>query len=315
MQNTCQPAPPEGYRQLAWNGISFAVPQNWEIAVFRFLRRGASRVELEDEYTIRMEAEWIFSDKQKLDVETIMKRYEAASKPLTLKAEDEEDVTGLPEGWYATHFMFKETGKEKAKGKLEVVSHGLVTAFYLCPQKSLFCFFLVHFMPEDPEDPVATIHKMAHTFTNHRNREFIPRQLFDMSFKLPRDFKLEKTDFDIGMKMMRFKWKARRFSLWHFSCANMFLRDGITPAEWIAGYLNGYGGFRGPRFDPDGKGDITWRRRKPHIFGHRSEIAHWCFKYRIGWRLTAETNQLIVWVFQYRKAADLEILPEYFQSS
>lgn len=304
---------PEGYRRLAWNGVSFAVPTNWELAVFRFLRRGASRIELEDEYTVRMEAEWIFDRKRKLDVQSIMKRYETASKPLTLKSEERSEVSDLPEDWHATEFVFKETGKIKKGGDLEVITHGLITAFYICPEKSMFGFFLLHFMPEDPENPVETIRQLAHSFHNHRKQPFVPWQLYDISFELPASFKLEKATIDIGSKMMRFNWKWRQFSLWHFSCCDMFLKDGKTADVWATGFLNGFGGFKGVRFDPDGKGGITWRRRKPFIFGHRSEIAHWCFKYTIGWHLIEETRQLVVWVYHYRKKADLLMLPERFQ--
>jgi hypothetical protein len=278
------------------------------MAVFRFLRRGASRIELEDEYTVRMEAEWVADHKRELDVQRIMKRYEAASKPLTLKSEENTPVAGLPEGWHATHFVFKETVKDKKVGGLEVITHGLITAFYICPQRSLFGFFLIHFMPDDPEDPVATICKLAETFRNHTTRPVTPWELFDVSFCLPGEFRLEKTHFDIGSKMMRFKWKSRRLHLWHFSCADMFLKDGMTADRWATGFLNGYGGFKGIRFGPDGKGGITWRRRKPFLFGHRSEIACWCFKYDIGWKLAEETRQLVVWVYHYRRQSDLQVL-------
>ncbi|MDT8390465.1 MAG: hypothetical protein RRC34_08165 [Lentisphaeria bacterium] len=303
----------EGSRHLAWNGVSFTVPSNWEIAVFRSLRRGASRIELEDEYTLRMEAEWIFSQKGKLDTRTIIKRYEAASKPLTLKAEDQKEITDLPEGWHATWFIFRETGKNKKAGQLEVIEHSLVTMFHICPDHSLFCFFLLHFMPEDPEVPVDIVRELAAGFKNNGRRAMIPWRLFDISFELPRAFKLEHTHFDIGSKMMRFNWNFRQFHVWHFSCADMFLKDGQSPDRWLTGFLNAYGGFKGARFDPDGKGGITWRRRKPFLFGHRSEIARWCFRYKIGWRLIEETRQLVVWVYHYRKRSDLAMLPEQFQ--
>lgn len=308
------PPVPAGYRRLAWNGISFGAPRNWEIAVFRSLRRGASRIELEDEYTLRMEAEWIFSRGGKLDAERIIKRYETASKPLTVKAEDQQEVADLPEGWHATCFFFRETGKSPDGKTLEVIEHSLVTAFHICPDRSLFGFFLLHFMPGDPENPVETIRRMAQTFRNHGGQPSIPWQLFDISFALPGDFKLDKTHFDIGSKLMRFTWRSRLFCLWHFSCADMFLKDRLTADRWATGFLNGHGGFKGVRFDPDGKGGIRWRRRKPYLFGHRSEIARLCFKYHIGLHLIEETHQLVVWVFQYRKQSDMQMLDEFAET-
>lgn len=174
----------------------------------------------------------------------------------------------------------------------------------------MFGFFLLHFMPEDPEQPGETLARLAQTFRNHSRQPVIPWRLFDISFELPRPFRLVKTHFDIGSKMMRFEWKWRQLSLWYFSCSDMFLKDGMTADRWATGFLNGYGGFKGVRFDPDGRGGITWRRRKPFLLGHRSEIARFCFKYRIGWSLVESTRQLVVWVFHYRKQRDLEMLPE-----
>lgn len=304
---------PDGYRRLAWNGISFAVPANWEIAVFRLLRRGASRIELEDDYSLRMEAEWMTRHKGDLDTQSIQKRYEAASKPLTVKAEEQTEIQGLPEGWHATCFIFRETGEDKKGGSLEVVEHSLATAFYLCPESTMFGFFLLHFMPEDPEDPMETVRQLAGAFQTHRGQPHVPWKLYDIEFELPAAFNLEKATIDIGSKLMRFGWKWRQFSLWHFSCYDMFLKDGMRGDVWAAGFLNAYGGFKWIRFDPDGRGGIAWRRRKPFIFGHRSEIARLCFKYRVGWRLHEQTRQLVLWVYHYRKKTDLLMLPDAFQ--
>ena len=300
-------AVPDGARRLAWEGVSFCVPANWELAVYKSLRRGALRIELEDEYSIRLESEWV-RGKRKLNLASIMKRYEKASKPLTVKSEERRNVAGLPEGWHATHFIFRESGAEVEGENLQVLQHELVTAFYLCPQSSIFCFFLLHFMPGDKESPVAVVRQLAGTFQDHGAEALVPWQLFDIAFKLPREFTLEKTHFDIGVKLMAFTWKLRRYFLWHFSCADVFLR-GKTPAEWGCGYLNSARLMKGPVFYPDGQGGIAWRRRRPYFLGHREEIATMCYKYDVGCRLQEEENKLVVWAYNYRRASDLRLLP------
>lgn len=299
---------PDGSRRIAWDGVSFGVPVNWDLAVYRFLRRGVTRIELEDEYTVRVEAEWIRSPRR-LNLESIMQRYEKASKPLTLKSDERHDVTGLPAGWHATHFVFKETGIAEGQASLGVTRHDLVTAFYLCPASSLFCFFMLHFLPEDPEDPVGIVRQLAATFQDHHEDAFTPWQLFDIAFKLPREFALARTQFDIGAKLMVFTWKLRRYFLWHFSCADVFLADGTSPAEWACGYINGARVLKGPVFSPDGRGGITWRRRRPHLFGHREEIARLCYRYRVDCRLVEPDNKLVLSVFHYRREDDLTRLP------
>lgn len=301
-------AVPEGSRRMAWDGVSFCVPANWELAVYRFLRRSVSRIELEDEYAVRLEGEWIRSRKD-LKLGRIMKRYETASKPLTLKSEEQHAVKGLPRGWHATHFVFKETGTEEHDEDLHVMRHELVTAFYLCPHSSLFCFFLLHFLPEDKEEPTEVIQQLASTFQDHAEEAFTPWQLFDIAFKVPREFLLEHTAFDIGTKLMVFTWRLRRYFLWHFSCADVFLRDGATPAEWACGYMNGARLLKGPVFHPDARGGIAWRRRRPYVLGHREEIARVCYRYDTGCGLLAPQNKLVVWAYHYRKQEDLKLLP------
>ncbi len=299
---------PDGARRIAWDGVSFCVPKNWELAVYKGLRRGGTRVELEDEYSIRLESEWIRGGKT-LKLKGIMKRYEAASKPLTLKADEQMDVGELPPGWHATHFVFKETGADASGDGLEVLHHNLVTAFYAAPDASIFGFFLLHFMPEDTETPETLIQQLAATFQDHGHEARVPYQLFDIAFQFPRDWRLEKTQFDIGMKLMLFTWRLRRCYLWHISCTDILLKGGQTPAEWACGHLNGARLLKGPRFHPDGEQRIRWQRRKPFLLGHREEIATLCYKYDVGCHLIEAESKLIVWACNYRTESDIETLP------
>lgn len=300
---------PEGERRIAWQGLSFTVPSNWEMAVYKSLRRGGQRIELEDEYSIRLESEWIRADKKRLKLKRIMKRYEDAAKPLTLKADEQRDVPNLSTGWHATHFIFKETAPDASGNRLDIVRHDLVTAFYLCPDSSIFCFFLLHIMPEDREAPVRLVTRLAESFQDHGGDTRWPYQLFDIAFRFPREWSLERTQFDIGIKLMLFTWRLRRCYLWHFSCADIFLKDGQTPAEWACGYLNGARLVKGPVFHPDGEDRIRWQRRKPFFLGHREEIATACYKYAVGCHLIEAENKLIVWACHYRSESDLDTLP------
>jgi len=304
---TFQHALPPGSRRIAWDSVSFGVPANWELAVYKPLRRGAHRIELEDECSIRLEAEWIRGRKD-LQLTRIMQRYETAAKPLTLDAGERKEIGKLPEGWHATHFTCIETGAKGTDGYLGVTRHDLVTAFYLCPQSSLFCFFLLHFLPGDHENPETLSRQLANTFQNHGRDALIPWQLFDIAFTMPRAFALEKTHFDIGAKLMVFRWRQRRYCLWHLSCADVFLRDSATPAEWVCGYLNAARLLKGPVFEPDGNGGIRWHRRQPFFLGHREEIATRCFRYEVGFQRMEADNKLVIWIYHYRSDDDLGVL-------
>lgn len=300
---------PAGSRRIAWNGISFCVPGNWELAIQKSMRKGATRIELEDEYSIRLESEWI-QRRDDLELQRIMKRYEAASKPLTLKSEERHGIEGLPKGWYATHFVFKEMGTEEEGDDLALIRHDLVTMFYLCKETSIFCFVLLHVLPDDHEDPLALTRQLAGSFQHHTQTPFRPWLLFDIGFVMPQAFRLEQAGFDIGAKLMHFEWKQRRLLLWHFSCADQFLKEGVSAEKWATGYINSYSKLKGPVFSPGEAGKIEWRRRKPYLFGHRHEIARFCFKYAAGCKLIP-ANKFVVWVFHYRSESDLQKLPAF----
>jgi hypothetical protein len=169
---------------------------------------------------------------------------------------------------------------------------------------------LFHFYPENTEDPVDVVRLVTREFRHRCDGPLVKWQLYDIAFEAPREFVLENTLFDVGAKLMVFRWKLRRFHLWHFSCADMFLTDGVVMEEWVTGYLNGFSRLRGPVFYPGSNGEITWRRKRRHPFGHRDEITRWCFRYKVRCHHDREKNQLIVWVFSYRKEQDLEMIPE-----
>lgn len=295
-------------RTIAWDGISFRVPGNWELALYKFLRRGVTRIEIEDEFAVRLEAEWI-RPRRSLDMPNILERYEASAKNLTMKADRSRAIDDLPGGWHATHFAFSETVPDRKARNLRVVKHGLITAFYLAPGSTLFCFVLIHFLPEDREDPEKVMRLVASEFREHPGSAPAPWQLFDIAFELPRDFLLESTRFDIGAKLMIFRWRWRRFCLWHLSCADRFLKEGANLAEWVAGYLNDARVFRGGAFRVGADGRVAWKRRRRHLVGHREEIARWCFRYEVRYRVDRERNQLIFWVFHYRRPEDLQAIP------
>ena len=297
-------------RRISWDGLSFAIPGNWELALYKFLRRGVARIEIEDEYAVRMEAEWV-RPRRDLQMDSILARYERASKKLTSRADHRESIHDLPGGWFATRYRFAETMPNRSgKGGIEIVKHELVTAFFVCPESSIFCFLLLHFMPQDKEDPVELTRVVTRGFKHHRTESFVPWQLFDITFEMPRDFVLENTSFDVGSKLMIFRWKLRRFYLWHFSCADMFLKEGDSVPKWLAGHINGFAKIKPVVFYEDGEGRLACKRRRRYPLGYRDEIARWCFKYHLHWRRDLEKNQLIAWVFNYRHPDDIGMLPE-----
>ena len=103
----------------------------------------------------------------------------------------------------------------------------------------------------------------------------------------------------------------RRFHFWQFSLASLLLKD-ETPAAWATDYLNRIPTIRGALFRAEGD-KIEVRRSRKYPLGHYDEIGRWSFKYRVGYRLNREADRLLLWVYNYRKEADLEQLPPAFR--
>ena len=302
-----------GSKRIAWDGISFLIPDNWELAIYKYLRRGVTHLEIEDEFSARIEMEWI-RPKKKTQMNHVLARYEKKTKRLTSSAHHRKPIKNLPEGWAATHYTFAETVVRRGKRTgLQVVKHGLVTAFFLSPDSKLFCFLTFHFLPEDKERPADITRLVASEFRHHFDEALVPWELFDIAFEVPQGFHLEKTLIAIGSKLMIFRWKQRRFFLWHLSCANIFLKEDTNVEEWLAAHMNDSRAALGGIFYVDDKRQIQWRRRRRHFIAHRETLARWCLRYRIAWHLDTEKNQLIAWAFNYRKAQDLEAIPESLQ--
>ncbi|MCF7855521.1 MAG: hypothetical protein K9N51_12035, partial [Candidatus Pacebacteria bacterium] len=60
-------------RRIAWDGVSFQVPATWDMGGYEFRKR-RTYLELEDDYTVRMEAEWTRL-KRRPGIQRVRERY------------------------------------------------------------------------------------------------------------------------------------------------------------------------------------------------------------------------------------------------
>jgi hypothetical protein len=276
---------------FGWDCVSFHVPRAWDLAVYQ-LKRTFTRIEFDDDYTTRLEAEWI-RPKRDLDIRRIQKRYDKNARKLNQDAEKVQRLEGLPEGWVAVLYVMPEGER-------------LLTAFLLNSVPRLFASVLLHFGPKDKEDAERVLRDLAGSFRVH-DEEVVPWALYDLSLELPAAFRLAYTDFQTGQKLLVFQWRLRRLFLWHVSVAHLILKR--HPAEvWVTDLFNTCRLIRGPVFfrRPDGR--VDWKRRLRHHFGHHDELARWCFQYRTGFFHDPGLDRIVAWVYSYRKPDDLTML-------
>jgi hypothetical protein len=293
-------------RRLAWHGVALTVPANWEIANYSFPGRGVARLDVEDEYALRLELDWLEAPRR-AHAARFLDENDAAADNLKRKADQAIPLTGLPEGWRGTRYEFREAvPTRRQKRELAIVAHSLLSALYISRDATFICRLRLHFLPGDKEEPETLLRQVAASLERH-NSGPVPWELFDIAFETPREFLLESTTFDIGSKLLVFRWGGRRLYLWFLSCADRFLSSAKPVEEWVTGFLNGLRRVPGIVFWPGAAGALTWRRR--HLLCHRDELSRWCFQYQVGYRRDLEHNQLRIWVFNYRRREDLRCLP------
>lgn len=304
-----KPLAPAPEKPFAWEGVSFTIPHNWELAIYKFPKGGTTRLEFEDEYAVRLEMEWI-RPRRPVEESAVHERYKSTAEKLTAQADVSAPILGLPPDWHATLYTFKEVIPTKRKKGLTVVRHSLITAFHLPPGGRFFAFLQIHWLPTDTDDPVAILRQLTRDFRLHDAEPMRLWQLYDIAFTLPAEFKLEQAHVAVGSKLMRFSWRRRRLLLWHLSCADQFITPTTDGSRWVTAFLNSNTGFKGIHFFPGPEGTVIWKRRRRYPFGHREEWGRRCMHYAIHYFIDTSRNQLIVWVFQYRSESDLDQIPD-----
>ena len=118
-------------RRIAWEGFSFHVPGNWEMAYHHSDRR-RTNVQLEDDYTRRLELDrYRLRDRPRPP--KVRRAYRRKTASLQKEASSIEEIRSLPEGWIASLYHFPERQR-------------VVTAYFIPRQSHAFFFFRIHYI-------------------------------------------------------------------------------------------------------------------------------------------------------------------------
>ena len=287
-------------RPISWNGASFRVPANWELALYRFPDNRTTRIEIEDEFSVRLEAEWT-RPPSPIESDRLRRRFDKACRRAARGAVRSDSIVDLPQGWLATRYTFPSTPGAVAENS----APSLVAATGMVKDSTLCVSLLLHFGPRDPEPPEATTLMIGESWRDALG-DRVPWQAYDVDLAVPRGFSLADTRFETGAKLMVFQTRGRRLFVWTFSCADVILRQSLSLREWVAAYLNQSRRFRRVVFR--GEADGIAVKRQPPFAVHRDELARWCFRYVAGCRHRPETNQVVAWVFQHRRRDDVGLI-------
>jgi hypothetical protein len=278
-----------GTRRFSWDGLSFRVPQHWDMAGYE-RRRGGSLVRMGDETSGRLEMGWV-RPRTPVDLEAVERRAARASPGSDGAAAESEPIRGLPARWAGVQYAMPD-------------GRALGVAFHGSPDGRLFCGFRVHGSGETQDDPARIVRGIADSF-RHYPSGLAPWEFYDVGFRLDAEYRLARTALQAGMKLLVFERRLRRLFVWHVSLADLILRRGPL-GDWAAAFLNRFRGLRGPRFFVRPDGALASRRSMRYPLGHYEEIGRACFRYHADCRHLADRNQVALWVLHHRTDADVE---------
>ncbi len=290
-----RPAP--GQKLFAWNGVAFFTPENWELSQSE-LSKGLNRIVLDDEFSPRLELEWMLCDST-IDSDNLQKNFQKQAKEITEKAVSIRRLDALPSEWTAHEYSMED-------------NRTLIVAYMVPSAKdSPFALFKLHFDAHSKELPALTFHTIANSFRFFHDGLAL-WAFYDINMELDAKFRLTASSLQAGRKTLCFEWRLRRLYIWFFSLADVALRD-KSLAEFSADFLNRTNLLPVPLWSPDGPDRIKYRRRRLFFMGQFEEIGRMCFRYSATLHHLPQRNQIAIVVYNYRNDNDLQVLKESIQ--
>ncbi len=251
------------WKTIAWNGVRFAVPGDWEPA-----RVGRRHLLMESDPGPVMEIKWSavrgrFSGRRQLRaLSRRAGRQGAVCQEMTLSENWRTAVAGFD----AQGFQWR-LGRERAVGVL-----------LYCP--TCRTVGLIQFLERSGDDIIArNATRILASFRDHRNDGQVAWALYDIAALLPHHFVLERHRFEAGRFVLAFKGRGRRLTLYRWAPAEVLLQNRSLAAfaETIAGEtkltfesltIAGHPGVEGGDPLPSGPGErvrmrlgMSWFRR------------------------------------------------------
>jgi hypothetical protein len=197
------------WKTIAWNGVRFAVPGDWEPA-----RVGRRHLVLESDPGPVMEIKWStprgrFSARRPLRA---LSGRVGRTGAVFQKTELAETWRAAAAGYEAEGFQW-EAGRERAAG---VLLH--------CP--TCRTVSLIQFLERSGAGSIArTAPRILASFRDHRDDGRVAWALYDIATLLPGHFALGRQRFEAGRFVLEFKGGGRRLALYRWAPAEVLLRN------------------------------------------------------------------------------------------
>jgi hypothetical protein len=229
------------FRQIAWNGVQFKTPAQWEIGQI-----GSRHLVLEDEAGPVMEVKWGVV-KGRFSHRAHLKRL-AASQPRRLKGHISEWY--LPPPWEKALADFETRGflwqaEDGASGR------GAILFCRICRNATLIQFF-----GDGSAKREKVLLAVLRSFQDHRQDGRILWSIFDVKAKLPGDLKLLRYRFEAGKYELVFNDGLQHIYLqrWAPAAAILAGRDLI----WFSGTIPEFAAEQPPLLTEGDCNAVEW---------------------------------------------------------
>ena len=224
----------EAWKEVAWNGIRFQAPAEWQLAQI-----GARHLVLEDEATPVMEIKWA-KVKGKFSHRTHLKRLTSLQKKQVRKTFKTESI---PADWEAALTNFQVSGfswhADTTRG------HGVILFCPSCRNATLIQFF----QPKSVEN-IRVSSQVLDSFRDHRPDGQVLWSAYDIRAIVPQAYQLKRHRFEAGKFELDFADGRQHICLHRWSLASVLLAEqdlvelaaavaGFKEPEPVAGNMNG----------------------------------------------------------------------------
>jgi len=199
----------DNWKEIAWNGVGFRVPEEWEIG-----QMGIRHLTLEDNWGPAMEIKWA-PVKGKFSHRSHLKRLIAVQTGGLKKTIQEWSV---PARWEKALSGFQFRGfswqGETQSGR------GVILYCPVCRKAALIQFFLTESTRQE-----AIPLRVLQTFQDHRSDDQTVWSVFDIRAVIPANFKHVRHSFKPGNYELAFEHRRQKVILYRWAPATALLAD------------------------------------------------------------------------------------------
>jgi hypothetical protein len=204
------------WREIAWNGVCFEVPTNWDIGEI-----GRQYLLLASDTGPQMEIKW-GPVKGKFSPRAQLKRL-AASQGRKMRKDLHEET--LPAAWARSLSRYESIGFSWQGGVIG--GHGAVLYCPHCRQATLLQFYQAPF-----DRPAPYADRLLASFEDHTEQPLTTWSVFDIRAEIPGDYRLKTFRFDAGLYELAFTSRKSLLTLQRWSPADALLgQDGLVGFE------------------------------------------------------------------------------------